>query len=232
MVNVNTVYQTVLALANKEQRGYITPQEFNLFANQAQMNIFEQYFYDLNQFTRIPGNDTSYSDMVNLLEEKISLFEKRISYNSSTNLPVDLYKIQTVEYNGKAVEYVTKKEYMEMISVPLCKPTNKKPVYVKQENKIFIVGDNATTNPSAFTINGSLSYIRKPVSPNWTYVIVDNSAIYNDNASDHKHFELHPSEQTELVNKILGYAGITLKDNSLYQIASAEESKNVQQQKA
>ena len=49
-VNVDTVYQTVQALANKEQRGYLTPQEFNLFANQAQQDIFEQYFYDLNAF--------------------------------------------------------------------------------------------------------------------------------------------------------------------------------------
>ena len=56
-VNIDTVYQRVLNIANKEQRGYITPQEFNLFANQAQMDIFEQYFYDLNQFSRIPGND-------------------------------------------------------------------------------------------------------------------------------------------------------------------------------
>ena len=32
MVSIDTVYQRVLALANKEQRGYITPQEFNLFA--------------------------------------------------------------------------------------------------------------------------------------------------------------------------------------------------------
>ena len=37
MVDINAVYQKVLALANKEQRGYITPQEFNLFANQAQL---------------------------------------------------------------------------------------------------------------------------------------------------------------------------------------------------
>ena len=47
-VSVDTVYQRVLALANKEQRGYITPQEFNIFANQAQFEIFEQYFYDQN----------------------------------------------------------------------------------------------------------------------------------------------------------------------------------------
>ena len=39
-INVDTVYQTVQALANKEQRGYLTPQEFNLFAIQAQQDIF------------------------------------------------------------------------------------------------------------------------------------------------------------------------------------------------
>jgi hypothetical protein len=37
-----------ISLANKEQRGYITPQEFNLLANQAQMTIFESYFYSKN----------------------------------------------------------------------------------------------------------------------------------------------------------------------------------------
>jgi hypothetical protein len=40
-VNINTVYQAVLAVTNKEQRGYITPQEFNYLANQAQLDIFE-----------------------------------------------------------------------------------------------------------------------------------------------------------------------------------------------
>ena len=71
MVNIDTVYQRVLAIANKEQRGYITPQEFNLFANQAQMQIFEQYFYDINQFGRAPGNTTPYSDMLEILVLKL-----------------------------------------------------------------------------------------------------------------------------------------------------------------
>ena len=70
-VNVDTVYQRVLTIANKEQRGYITPQEFNLLANQAQLEIFEQYFYDINQFNRRNGNNTEYSDMLNILGEKI-----------------------------------------------------------------------------------------------------------------------------------------------------------------
>ena len=73
-VSIDKVYQKVLALANKEQRGYITPQEFNLFADQAQMEIFEQYFYDINQWSRQQGNSHEYSDMLLNLEEKIDLF--------------------------------------------------------------------------------------------------------------------------------------------------------------
>ena len=73
-VSINTVYQRVLAMANKEQRGYLTPQEFNLLANQAQLEIFEQYFYDINQFNRTKGNSTEFSDMLHILEEKISAF--------------------------------------------------------------------------------------------------------------------------------------------------------------
>jgi len=73
-VSINTVYQRVLAMANKEQRGYLTPQEFNLLANQAQLEIFEQYFYDINQFNRNKGNSTEFSDMLHILEEKISAF--------------------------------------------------------------------------------------------------------------------------------------------------------------
>ena len=44
MVNIDNVYQKVLVFANKEQRGYVTPQEFNMFASQAQLEIIEQYF--------------------------------------------------------------------------------------------------------------------------------------------------------------------------------------------
>ena len=68
MVNIDTVYQRVLAIANKEQRGYITPLEFNLLANQAQLVIFEQYFYDLDKAKRVAGDDSSFSDMTELIK--------------------------------------------------------------------------------------------------------------------------------------------------------------------
>ena len=44
MISIDAVYQKVLAFANKEQRGYITPQEFNLFADQAQKKYLSSIF--------------------------------------------------------------------------------------------------------------------------------------------------------------------------------------------
>lgn len=73
-VNINEVYKRVLAIANKEQRGHITPLEFNNLATQVQLEIFEQYFYDINLQSRKPGNSTEFSDQLKILEEKIAPF--------------------------------------------------------------------------------------------------------------------------------------------------------------
>ena len=66
-VSINDVYQKVLMFANKEQRGYITPQEFNMFADQAQKEIFEQYFYDIDLYSKRRGNSTEYADIIHNL---------------------------------------------------------------------------------------------------------------------------------------------------------------------
>ena len=57
-VNVNTVYKTVLYILNKEQRGYITPDEFNNIATQVQLDIFNSYFPDADQANRKNQNNT------------------------------------------------------------------------------------------------------------------------------------------------------------------------------
>ena len=126
MVNIDNVYQKVLAIANKEQRGYITPQEFNLFADQAQMDIFEQYFYDINQFNRIPGNDTEYADMLTLLEEKIAIFKniKLLDYvEPYYKKPLQLYRVGTLETGFGQIEQITHKEYLNIKLSPLANPT-------------------------------------------------------------------------------------------------------------
>ena len=227
-VNVNTVYQRVLAITNKEQRGYITPQEFNYMANQAQLDIFEQYFYDLNQFARLPGNSTEYSDMLDILEEKISLFEKvGATVTGGITLPSDVYRLGSVLYNGIDAEHITQKDWLYIKKSPLSQPSNDFPVYLRdsETNAIKVYADSITANETA---DVTCNYIKTPADAEWAY---DNTTGLYDSGNS-TNFELHASEETELVIKILAMAGIVLKDPGLYQIGSAEEVKSVQQEKA
>ena len=225
MVNIDTVYQKVLAIANKEQRRYITPQEFNLFADQAQMDIFEQYFYDINQFNRVPGNDTEYSDMLTLLEEKIAIFKniKLLEYESPYyKKPQELYRVGTLETGFGEIEQITHKEYLNIKLSPLAKPTLKRAVYVDTPQGFRVY--------PTFTNNIQCHYVRRPRNINWGYTVINDTALYD--ATKSKHFQLHPSEENNLIIKILALAGIAIKDPAMYQIAVSEDNKNIQQEKA
>ena len=74
-INVNSVYKTVLLILNKEQRGYMTPDEFNKTATKVQLDIFEQYFDDLNQQLRVPQADFDYSNRQIDIDDKIETFK-------------------------------------------------------------------------------------------------------------------------------------------------------------
>jgi len=224
MVIVDTVYQRVLAIANKEQRGYITPQEFNLFANQAQMDIFEQYFYDLNQFLRIPGNDGAYSDMVNILQEKINIFEVVTTASSTLNvvtLPAEMYRLGGVQVDGVEIERLERKDFERAVISPLTRPSSTRPI-------CFVLGNIATIAPDD-VVATQVSYVLRPGPVAWGYIVTNEKALYN--ASTSFNFQLHPSEETDLVIKILQLAGILMEDQLLIQVASQEDAKNDQQEK-
>ena len=76
---INSVRNTVLSILNKNNYGYISPSDFNLFAKQAQMDIFEDYFYQYNyqiqkENTRQSG--TGYADIKKGYEEVIEMFSE------------------------------------------------------------------------------------------------------------------------------------------------------------
>jgi hypothetical protein len=241
-VNVDTVYQRVLAISNKEQRGYITPQEFNLLAEQAQLEIFEQYFYDLDQFRMKPGNDTTYADMIDLIEEKIDIFEKYripISLQDSSNenglflLPEGYYRMGELYYlcNGNylEVEKIPQNEIHHIINSPLTNPTINRPVYVRAT---ALTGDNdryVQLYPTTITSGVVCNFISKPSTPYWSYNVVLDEPLYNANNSTD--FELHMSEESNLVLKILELAGVIIKQQDVYSIANQEDLQGKQQEK-
>lgn len=238
-VSVDTVYQRVLAILSKEQRGYVTPQEFNLFANQAMLDIFEQYFYDINQFSRLPGNDTEFSDMLNMLNEKINIFEKSDAMGFTTpyfTAPADLYRIGTIftttavtDRFGVVSEVVTEaerinfNEFLYINQSRYTKPVDSRPVFIASDAGYKVYGN------AILTSGVSCNYIKIPSNVSWNYQMVFGEALYDStNSVD---FELHESEETELVIKILAFAGLAVQDIGIYQVANQIENQTNQQEK-
>jgi len=241
-VSIDTVYQKVLGILNKEQRGYVTAQEFNLFANQAQLDLFEQYFYDINQFGRIPGNSTEYSDMLNILNEKINVFETTAQPTRTGNFfdePTDLYRLGTVVYKNKTTntfgvvstesieaERINANEFLYINSSPLTKPKNVRPVFVSNTSGIRVYGGSEITAVNEV----EFQYIKRPAKAQWAYQLVFDEPLYD--AANSVDFELHPSEEVELVVKILELSGLLIKDYNFYNAVNQEEIETIQQEKS
>ena len=256
-INVNTVYQTVLLILNKEQRGYITPTEFNNLGTQVQLEIFEKYFEDINQQIRVPQTDTDYADRVKNLDGKLAIFKTfgNANYVSTTpsgtnntltywTLPgldaygnqVSFYRLGTVLYNNEVeLQRLDRHEFYHVNNSLLTKPSKTFPVYLFEDYKLFV---KPTTINTAGDIQ--VDYIRKPIDPIWGFDVgalgqyVYNSNAYNVNTtpSGSRDFELHESEQTNVILQVLKYAGVIIRDPEIVQAATQEVAMNEQNEKS
>jgi len=230
-ISVDTVYQRVLALANKEQRGYITPQEYNLLANQAQMTIFESYFYTKNNRDRAEPartNEVEETDISELLDAKLNPFRSNEMVHGGHTFPASVsvegvaydvfqtglvYLADEVCQKVKPAEARRFRSSIRHISTTL----NQSPIY----------SNNRVTGRDISVYAGSTSPVSAPVTvecfrvprtANWSYVVVNGKALYNSTVA--VDFELHKSETDTLVYRILELAGIVINKIGLTQAAS------------
>tara|TARA_R100000742_G_C4266752_1_gene84871 strand:- start:207 stop:980 length:774 start_codon:yes stop_codon:yes gene_type:complete len=245
-INVNTVYQTVLLILNKEQRGYMTPTEFNDIGNQVQLEIFEKYFEDINQQIRVPQTDTDYADRVENIDEKIAIFKtygnavyvvgppaywvlpNTDAYGNDVS-PTSLtpfYRLGTVTYNNEVlVQRLDRNDFYTINKSLLTKPTKSFPAYLYENNNLFILPTDITTAGDI-----QVEFLRKPAPPIWGFDVGSlGQYTYNNTPftpttapTGSRNFELHISEQTSLILKILLYAGIVIRDPQIVQAAAQQ----------
>ena len=234
-INVDTVYKTVLLILNKEQRGYMTPNEFNKKATQVQLDIVEQYFDDLNQQLRVPQSDYDYSDRQMSVDEKISPFKTdgdciystskfnfTIIYDGSEPSAVNqlvFYKLGTPVYQPitghiTEIERLQRNEFYNIQKSPLTASTKDFPTYLYESNKL-------TIRPASIVTEVSTSFIRKPRNVMWSYS-VGGLGQYVYDMSGSTQFELNSSEQVNIITRILLYSGIIIRDPQVIQVASSE----------
>ena len=238
-INVDTVYKTVLFLLNKEQRGYMTPQEFNRVASQVQLEIFDQYFEDLNQQLRVPQADVDYADRIAAIDEKIYVFKrfKNPTYVANyfdLSVITDLYKIGTVVYNTAIggpieLERLPRSTFYNIQRSQLTASTTSFPTYLYENTRLYV--SPATINVG-FTANTAgditVDYVKKPSNPQWNFTLGNlGQYIYTSStalspAIPSVDFELMSSEQTTVILRILIYAGLIIEDPMVIQVASQQ----------
>jgi len=194
-INVNTVYTTVLSILNKEQRGYLTPYEFNQLATQVQLEIFEKFFEDYNQYIRMPKTDVEFASRMDHISEEFQVFEKYDKASASSLVdgfgvytqPIDLHRFGTVNYkkglNSPEIEIVSNRDYTQQTLSPLTQPSTNFPIAKYFQNKITVAPQISAVNDKDVVFN----YIRKPKDPRWGYTtgslgqFIYDSNIYNSN---------------------------------------------------
>ena len=227
-INVNAVYKTVLLILNQQQRGYMTPDEFNKVATQVQLNIFERYEDDLNQMYRMPQNDTEYANRVKNIEENLQFFQRTgaTAYVGPhfTLTPTDIYRLGSVMYQGaELTQYAQRKELLQILKSPLTQPTTSFPIYLYENNLLYVY---PTTIQSSITV----SYLKTPADVVWGYSVGALGQFLYAQATS-INFELNISEQTNIITRVLAYAGVIINDPTIIQVAQGEIQQEEQNSK-
>lgn len=222
---IDQVYKTLQTIVNKEHDGYVSPEEFNSLAKQVQDNIFRNYWEDFNRDKTKENKgmtNPGYGNLASNQSEKISQFTKQTTVSkvgSVYPLPSDLYFLEengVVTSTGKVVDKAYNSN-INYLTSSLSGPSEVFPVFNRVDNDLSIY-------PSTIAGDITVNYIRRPLDPKWTYTVVGGAELFNPSSPSYQDFELHPSEFPNIVNEMLSYFGINLREGEVVQIA--EQLKN------
>ena len=187
--SINEVRNTVLAIANKNNYGYISPQDFNLYAKQAQMDMFEDYFYSYNNWVNRENNrssGTGYANITKGLVEVMDGFSTQVflgQANANTfNLPNDYYLINKLFYystplfTGTATAVATNQlidaAAIGWTVIPASAPTPKIGSIVVNTTTLQQAYVTGVVNTTTITISSDIFLV-----PGESYIIYSNTNI-------------------------------------------------------
>jgi hypothetical protein len=228
-INVNKVYRVVLAVLNKEQRGLLTPDQYNRLARLSQLDLIEKAFHDYNRAVNRDiafRTSTEYGDISANIKEKIDALSKESTLSISTGTvaqPADLYKVIAISTSSRSrqIEEIQKSRLIYLNASKLTTPSSTYPVYYLEGTDIKVLPNTIST--------ATIDYIKVPADPNWAFTGGGTAAYVYDSGSS-TDFELHPSEEIPLVTRILAYAGVIVKDPAVVQAAATKEANDFNQE--
>lgn len=229
---INKVYSAVSQLANKDQvSGVLTPAEFNRYAELAQRDYIEENY---NPETGKMGYESDFKNTDDLSSLKTPL---SITVNSGRATIPDDYLHFSSAYgtfvfgnSGRVtpIDLVREGEWAERLASEVNKPSKSFPI-MKSMGTYFEVYPQSLSN-----IN--LTYLKVPLQPWWNYTLNGSTPVYasaggvttNPNSGaasgDSTDFTIGNGAYNSLVQKILQYIGVEIREQDLYVMATQEKN--------
>lgn len=242
MASVYTVYSTLKDLANKDERGFVTPSTFNAFAALAQQNVFNSLFSKnmLSSTSKSRGLD-GHRDMAlsKQLREDLAFFSKESTISQVDGTfakPADLARIISAKTFGTFILGQTTSipidlVYDELKAEYIFRSTLSRPT---ENNPIAVVSDSITVYPTSVK-KIKLKYYKQPSGinpttkarvvslPKFGYTVVSNKEVYD--AATSVDFELPEHYTPQLIMELAKMIGVNIKDSDIFSYASSEQTK-------
>lgn len=216
---IDLVYRTLQTIINKDNNGYVSPTEFNTLCNLVQMEIFRGYFEEENRDKNKENRgltNKGYSNLDFNQRQMITQFaeiQDLTKVDSKFQLPANLYFIEddgvTIKTDGKVIEEVERSKINYIIKSKAYDSTF--PVYENYNGYIVVYPQDI----SEITVR----YLRTPKMPKWTYMEISGKELFDPSNSSYQDFEIHDSEFSNIVVRLLSYFSINIREKEVLEIA-------------
>ena len=220
-MTIDEIYKFVQFMANKEQRGFVKPSEFNMLAKRAQFDVLKEKVGKVSP----EGSIVGFKDSSQMNDElyPVMVFETSLTVSGDLfTLPADYLHFVSLKYANRAVEVVSLGEFNSRRNSSLLIPSAGYPIAVIESSGIRVFISEFLSSDTSSELK--LTYIKNPSDPNLSYTTVNNIEIYN--SSNSTQITLSDSTHKEISNRILGYIGVNLREA---EIITYSESRNQEQ---
>lgn len=248
MASVNTVYTALKNLANKDQRGFITPAVFNSFAGVAQLNVYNSLFDKLamgnaSRTRQLSGERET--TPLKQIREDLARFNKEVTITQTSSSdqtfakPSDLGRIISAKTFGTFVLGQTTSIPIDLIydeakieyilRSTLSVPTESRPVALVSHLIEVYPTSIKKIKLRYYKLPESLEVLspqgRSTNPPTFGYILAgSNVEVYNPATSFD--FELPNHYIPELIIEMAKMIGVNLRDSEVYAYASQGQQPN------
>lgn len=230
MISVQSVYESVKNLANKDQKGFVTYEIFNSFAKIAQQNIFKEMFQEALDGKKLKKAklDADYGLSFNDRAKKAASQFLEKSTLSRTNgafsFPSDVYSFVSVTTRTVPPTQVDllydEEQVNRIVESTLSAPTEDFP--------IALVGKQAISMFPTSISRINVSYYRTPQAPSYQIRYVQSGGVQVEifDPTLSKDFELPKQYEEELVYEIAKMVGVNIKEQTVQSYGELEDNKS------